>query len=42
LEIIAGMQKKNGEAHRKNEEAHRKNEILLAHVMESIDGLDRT
>ena len=29
VEIIAGMQKKN-------EEAHQKNEILLAHVIESL------
>jgi len=34
LEIIAGMQKKN-------EEAHQKNEVLLAHVMESIESLAR-
>lgn len=34
LEIIAGMQKKN-------EEADQKNEILLAHVMESIESLAR-
>ncbi len=34
VEIIAGMQKKN-------EEAHQKNEILLAHVMESIESLAR-
>jgi hypothetical protein len=41
VEIIAGMQKKNEEAHQRNEEAHRKNEVLLAHVMESIDSLAR-
>ncbi len=34
VEIIAGMQKKN-------EEAHQKNEVLLAHVMESIESLAR-
>ena len=34
VEIIAGMQKKN-------EEAHQKNEILLAHVMETIESLAR-
>ena len=34
VEIIAAMQKKN-------EEAHQKNEVLLAHVMESIDSLAR-
>ena len=32
VEIIAGMQMRNEEAHRKNEEAHRKNEALLAQV----------
>jgi hypothetical protein len=41
VEIIAAMQKNNEEAHHRNEEAHRKNEILLAHVMESIDSLAR-
>lgn len=41
VEIIAAMQKKNEEAHQRNEEAHHKNEILLAHVMESIDSLAR-
>jgi len=48
VEIIAAMQKKNEEAHqrnqeahRRNEESHRKNEVLLAHVMESIDSLAR-
>jgi len=34
VEIIAGMQ-------RENEVRHQKNEILLAHVMESIDSLAR-
>jgi archaellum component FlaC len=34
VEIIAGMQ-------RENEALHQKNEILLAHVMESIDSLAR-
>lgn len=34
VEIIAGMQKKN-------EEAHHKNEVLLAQVVESIDSLAR-
>ena len=34
VEIIAGMQKKN-------EEAHGKNEILLARVVESIESLAR-
>ena len=41
VELIAAMQKNNEEAHQRNEEAHRKNEILLAHVMESIDSLAR-
>ena len=34
VEIIAGMQ-------RENEVLHQKNEILLGHVMESIDSLAR-
>jgi hypothetical protein len=41
VEIIAGMQRENEEAHRKNEEAQRKNQVLLAQVMESIDSLAR-
>ena len=35
VELIARMQQKN-------EEAHQKNEVLLAHVMESIDSLNST
>jgi hypothetical protein len=34
VEIIAGMQ-------RENEVLHQKNEVLLAHVMESVDSLAR-
>ena len=41
VEIIAGMQMRNEEAHRKNEEAHRKNEALLAQVLDGINSLAR-
>ena len=41
VEIIAGMQQKNEEAHSANEEAQRKNQVLLAQVMEGIAGLAR-
>jgi len=34
VELIAHMQQKN-------EEAHRKNEVLLGHVLESVDSLAR-
>jgi hypothetical protein len=34
VEIIAGMQKKN-------EEAHQKNEVLMARVVESLESLAR-
>jgi hypothetical protein len=41
VQIIAGMQLQNEEAHRKNEVMLEKNQILLAHVMESVDSLAR-
>jgi hypothetical protein len=45
VEIIAGIQRENERLHEKayqeNEEAHRKNEVLLGHVIESIDSLAR-
>jgi hypothetical protein len=41
VELIARMQAKNEEAHQRNEVLLEKNQVLIAHVMESIDSLAR-
>lgn len=48
LELVVHMQQKNEEAHQKNEEALQRNEalleksqILIVHVIESVDSLAR-
>ena len=41
VEVIAGMQVKTEEAQQRLVEAQRKNEVLIAQVMESVNGLAR-